>query len=118
MEMPAPVPLISPEVEMEIRINRELYNLRKENRVLNRKNERDILRKKEINRLKSPLHKKLHNSYTAVKHLLEDVREEALVGAPTSDWERLGEHSAGVWEPQQCSFTLHNIIKSVKSMVE
>ena len=38
MEMPAPVPLISPEVEMEIRINRELYNLRKENRVLNRKN--------------------------------------------------------------------------------
>ena len=34
-EMPAPVPLISP---METRINRELYDLRKENRILNRKN--------------------------------------------------------------------------------
>ena len=114
---PDPVPLVSPAVEMELRINREMYKLRKENRVLNRKNERNIIRKKEIERLKSPMHKKLHNCYAAVKHLLEDVREEALVGAP-AEWEMLGEHTAGFWEHQQCSFTLHNIIKIVKAMAE
>ena len=114
---PEPVPLVSPAVEMELRINREMYKLRKENRILNRKNERNIIRKKELERLKSPLHKKLHNCYAAVKHLLEDVREEALVGAP-SEWELLGEHTAGFWEHQQCSFNLHNIIKIVKAMAE
>ena len=114
---PDPVPLVSPAVEMELCINHEMYKLRKENRVLNQKNERNIIRKKEIERLKSPMHKKLHNCYAAVKHLLEDVREEALVGAP-ADWEMLGEHTAWFWEHHQCSFTLHNIIKCVKAMAE
>ena len=111
---PEPVPLVSRVVEMDLRIDREMAKLRKENKILNRKNERDIVRKKELERYKSPLHKKLHNCYAAVKHLLEDVREEALVGAP-SEWEQLGEHSVGFWEFQQGSFNLHNIIKIVKA---
>ena len=114
-ELPPPVPLMTP---TELRITKELNEVRKENRVLNKKNARDVLRKKELDNIKSPLHKKLYNSYTAVKHLLEDVKEEALVGAPTSDWERLGDIESGVWDPDQCSFTLHNIIQSVKSMAE
>ena len=114
-EFPPPVPVMTP---TELRLTKEMMAVRKENRVLNRKNSRDVLRKKELDKIKSPLHKKLYNSYTAVKHLLEDVKEEALVGAPTSDWERLGDIESGVWDPDQCSFTLHNIIQSVKSMAE
>ena len=78
----------------------------------------DVLQKKELDKIKLPLHKKLYNSYIAVKHLLEDVKEEALVGAPTSDWERLGDTDSGDWAPDQCSFTLHNIILAVKNMAK
>ena len=92
--------------------------VRKENRALARHYKGDVLHKKELDKRKLPLHKKLYNSYIAVKHLLEDVKEEALVGAPTSDWERLGDIELGVWAPDQCSFTLHNIILAVKNMAK
>ena len=112
---PPPVPVMTP---TELRLTKEMMLVRKENRALARNNKCDVLRKKELDKMKLPLHKKLYNSYIAVKHLLEDVKEEALVGAPTSDWERLGDIESGVWAPDQCSFTLHNIIQSVKNMAE
>ena len=111
---PEPVPLVAQDlIQMDLRIDREVTKLRRENKILNRKNERDIKRKRHLENVKSPLHKKLHNCYAAVKHLLEDVREEALLGAP-SEWEQLGEQSAGCWELHQGSLNLHSIIKSVK----
>ena len=76
-----------------------------------------MLHKKELDKIKLPLHKKLYNSHIAEKHLLEDVKEEALVGAP-SDWESLGDTDSGDWAPDQCSFTLHNIILAVKNMAK
>ena len=104
---PPPVPVMTP---TELRLTKEMMLVRKENHALAKNNKRDVLRKKERDKMKLPLHKKLYNSYIAVKHLLEDVKEEALVGAPSSDWERLGDIESGVWAPDQCSFTLHNIM--------
>ena len=75
------------------------------------------MREKELAKIKLPLHKKLYKSYIAVKHLKEDVKEEALVGAP-ADWESLGDMEVGEWDPSQCSFALHNIIAVIKKVAK
>ena len=111
---PNPVPLVAQDlIQIDERIDRVVADLRRENRILNRKNERNIKRKKDLENIKSPMHKKLHNCYEAVKFLVEDVREEALQGAP-SEWEQLGDLAVGYWELHQGSLNLHSIIKSVK----
>ena len=112
--MPLPVPVSSP---VEVALRREMMLVRKENRALAKDNKRDVLRKKALDKIKLPLHKKLYNSYIAVKHLKEDVKEEAIVGAPT-DWESLGDTEMGDWDSSQCSFTLHNIIAVVKKVAK
>ena len=91
--------------------------VRKENRALAKDNERDVLSKKALDKIKLPLYKKIYNSYSAVKHLEEDVKEEAIVGAP-ADWESLGDSEMWDWDPSQCSFTLHNIIAVVKKVAK
>ena len=112
--LPPPVPVSSP---VELALRREIMLVRKANRALAKDNKCDVLRKKALDKIKLPLHKKLYNSYIAVKHLLEDVKEEAIIGAPT-DWESLGDADMGDWAPDQCSFTLHNIILAVKNMAK
>ena len=115
---PNPVPLVAQDlIQIDERIDRVVADLRRENRILNRKNERNIKRKKDLENIKSPMHKKLHNCYEAVKFLVEDVREEALQGAP-SDWEQLGDLAVGYWELHQGSQNLHAIIKSIKDFAE
>ena len=84
--------------------------MKRENLALAKENKRDVQRKKALD-------KKLFNSYIAVKHLEEDVREEAIFGAP-ADWESLGNTEMGDWDPSQCSFTLHNIIAVVKRVAK
>ena len=95
------------------RIDNVEFKLRRENRLLNRKNERNAKRKKDLDEIKSTMHKKLHNAYIAAKFLLEDVKEEAIQGAP-ADWDLLGDPDVGSWEWDQGSINLHAIVKAVK----
>ena len=112
---PEPVPLVAQDlINTHERIDNVEIKLRRENRILNWKNERNAKRKKDLDEIKSPLHKKLHNSYVAAKFLLEDVKEEAVQGAP-ADWELLGDPDVGSWEWDQGSLNLHAIIKAIKS---
>ena len=115
---PDPVPLVAQDlINTHDRIDRLERDLRRENRILNRKNERNIKRKKDLDEIKSPLHRKLHNSYEAAKFLLEDVKEEATQGAP-SEWDLLGDPDVGHWDWDQGSLNLHAIIKAIKSFAE
>ena len=116
---PDPVPLVAQDlINTHERIDRVVIDLRRENRILNRKNERNLKRKKDLEQIKSPIHRKLHNCYEAVKFLVEDVREEALQGAPSDDWALLGDPDVGHWDWDQGSFNLHAIIKAIKSFAE
>ena len=116
--LPNPVPLVAQDlIQIDERIDRVVSDLRRENRILNRKNKRNIKRKKDLDHIKSPMHRKLHNCYEAVKFLVEDVREEALQGAP-SDWEQLGDPAVGHWDWHQGSQNLHAVIKSIKDFAE
>ena len=115
---PEPVPLVAQDlINTHERINKVEHALRRENRILNRKNEQNAKRKKDLDEIKSPLHKKLHNSYEAAKFLLEDVKEEATQGAP-AEWELLGDPDVGHWDWDQGSLNLHAIIKAIKSFAE
>ena len=63
-------------------MQKQFYLLKKEQLALAKELKREVLKEKELAKIKLPLHQKLYKSYIDVKYLEEDVREEALVGAP------------------------------------